>query len=49
MANYKTKKAGGNSRIALWQENLGKKQFFFPICAMSAVFQCVQQNKTIYL
>ena len=31
MTNCKTKKAGGNRRIALWPENLGKMQniFFF--------------------
>lgn len=31
MTNCKTKKAGGNRRIASWPENLGKRQniFFF--------------------
>ena len=32
MTNYKSKKAGGNPRIALWPEKLGKNQnVFFPI------------------
>ena len=32
MTNYKTKKAGGNPRIALWPENLEEIQkTFFPI------------------
>ena len=29
MTNYKTKRAGGNRRIALWPENLGKNQNVF--------------------
>ena len=29
MTNYKTKKAEGNPLIALWPENLGKKQNVF--------------------
>ena len=36
MTNYKTKKAEGNPLIALWPENLGKKQnvFFFQFCSI---------------
>ena len=35
MTNYKSKKAGGNPRIALWPEMLGKNQnVFFQFCSI---------------
>ena len=35
MTNCKTKKAGGNRRIASWPENLGKRQnIFFQFCSI---------------
>ena len=43
MTNYKIKKAGGNPRIALWPENLGKNQnVFFQLCSITVgtIYRC---------
>ena len=44
MTNYKTKKAGGNPRVALWPENLGKNQnvFFFQVFSIKVgtIYRC---------
>ena len=43
MTNYKTKRAGGNRRIALWPENLGKNQnVFFQFCSVKVgtIYRC---------